>query len=186
MPASHQNIKLSPGRHRTPDDGACVMELASMLAGEPFSDRPASVCPVIAAFLRSYNDHADDAARQGLYRCAALVIATRAGAEIERQRAKRCLDWARATCDPPPMRVRILHRLFKAQGPDVDGVYAARAAVATTQPDMHARVLALIEQLVALGRPVVAARVEDRGRPVSRPSRDTNPRSADTSAHIRA
>jgi len=48
MPANHQTIKLSKGRHRGPEDGACAMELASMLAGEPFSDHPDSVCPVIA------------------------------------------------------------------------------------------------------------------------------------------
>jgi hypothetical protein len=53
---SHQIVQLSDGSHRSPDDGGCVMELASMLAGEPFTDRPASVCPVIAAFLRTYND----------------------------------------------------------------------------------------------------------------------------------
>jgi len=185
MPASHQNIKLSPGRHRTPDDGACVMELASLLAGEPFSDRPASVCPVIAAFLRSYNDHADDTARQGLYRCAALAIGTQADAETERRRAKRCLDWARATCSPPPLRVRILHRLLKAQGPDVDGVYAARAAVATAQPGTHARVLALVDELVALWRPRVAG-PEHRRRRVSQPSSDTSPRTGGTFARIRA
>jgi hypothetical protein len=51
--ASYQTVRLSAGRHRSPDDGACVMELASMLAGEPFSDRPATVCPVIAGFLGS-------------------------------------------------------------------------------------------------------------------------------------
>ena len=27
-----------------------------MLAGEPFTDQPESVCPVIASFLRAYND----------------------------------------------------------------------------------------------------------------------------------
>jgi hypothetical protein len=66
----HQTVRLSPGRHRSPDDGACVMELASMLADEPFSDRPRSVCPVIAAFLRSYNDGLDDERRRDLYRFA--------------------------------------------------------------------------------------------------------------------
>ena len=29
-----------------------------MLAGEPFSDHPESVCPVIGSFLRAYNDMA--------------------------------------------------------------------------------------------------------------------------------
>jgi hypothetical protein len=38
-PVSHQTIKLSKGKHRAPEDGACVMELASMLAGESFTDR---------------------------------------------------------------------------------------------------------------------------------------------------
>jgi hypothetical protein len=45
-PVTHQTIKLSKGKHASPGDGACVMELASMLAAEPFSDHPA-VCPVI-------------------------------------------------------------------------------------------------------------------------------------------
>ena len=35
-----------------------------MLAGEPFSDQPASVCPVIGSFLRAYNDSIDDGRRQ--------------------------------------------------------------------------------------------------------------------------
>lgn len=32
---------LSPGRHRSPRRGACFMEFASYLAGEPWSDHPA-------------------------------------------------------------------------------------------------------------------------------------------------
>jgi hypothetical protein len=59
-PVSYQTIKLSKGKHTDPQDGACVMELASMLAGEPFTDHPASVCPVIGSFLRSYNDSITD------------------------------------------------------------------------------------------------------------------------------
>jgi len=34
------------------------------------------------------------------------------------------------TCVAPPLRVRVLHRLLGCQGPDIDGVYAARAAAA--------------------------------------------------------
>ena len=33
-----------------------------MLAGDPFSDHPPSVCPVIGSFLRAYNDRVNDAA----------------------------------------------------------------------------------------------------------------------------
>ena len=81
-PVSHQTIKLSPGKHYSPDDGACVMELASMLAGEPFNDHPASVCPVLGSVLRSYNDSVDDDARQDLYAYAARVVGTRADADL--------------------------------------------------------------------------------------------------------
>lgn len=50
QPASHQTARLSAGKHRSPQDGVCVMELASMLAGGPFT---AAVSPMIAAFLRA-------------------------------------------------------------------------------------------------------------------------------------
>ena len=52
-PVTHQTIKLSKGKHTSKDDGACFMELASMLADEPFSEHPAAVCPVIGALLRA-------------------------------------------------------------------------------------------------------------------------------------
>ena len=67
---SHQTVRLRRGKHASPEKGVCVMELASMLAGEPFSDRPQAVCPVIGAYLRSYNDVVDDERRQDLYRYA--------------------------------------------------------------------------------------------------------------------
>ena len=63
-PATHQTIKLSKGKHSSPESGACVMELASMLAGEQFTDHPWSVCPVVGSFLRAYNDAIDDDRRQ--------------------------------------------------------------------------------------------------------------------------
>ena len=48
-----------------------------MLAGEPFSDHPHSVCPVIGSFLRAYNDRIDDRRRQDLYAYAAAVVGSR-------------------------------------------------------------------------------------------------------------
>jgi hypothetical protein len=148
---SHQTIRLSAGRHRGPEHGACVMELVSMLAGGPFSDHPPSVSAVIAAFLRSYNDHVDDERRQDLYRYAARVSDTRAGADVERRRSQICLAWAHACCHRPELRVRILHLLLRyCQGPDVHGAYAARAAVLT--PGAHPRALALLDELIDIGR----------------------------------
>lgn len=76
------------------------MELASMLAGEPFSDHPRSVCPVIGAFLRAYNDRLDDSRRQDLYAYAAKVVGTRTRVEVERQRAQMCRAWVRRMKGP--------------------------------------------------------------------------------------
>jgi hypothetical protein len=61
---------LSPGKHRTPRAGACFMELASLLAGERWSDHPTCTHPLLAALARHVNDHTSDAGRQ---RLAALV-----------------------------------------------------------------------------------------------------------------
>src|SRR5437868_2797789 len=93
-PATYQTIKLSKGKHASPEDGACVMELASMLAGEPFTDHPASVCPVVGSFLRAYNDSVDDERRQDLYAYAAQVVGSRASVSVQRERAERLAEWA--------------------------------------------------------------------------------------------
>src|SRR4051812_14475069 len=70
------------------------MELASMLAHEPFSDRPPSVSPTIGAFLRTYNDGLDDERRQDLYAVAAAVVGSARGRGIERRRINACLSFA--------------------------------------------------------------------------------------------
>src|SRR5437588_2934141 len=74
---SFQTIRLTRGRHMSPHDGACVMELASMLADERFTDHPSSVCPVVAMVLRAYNDGIDDERRQDLYAHASATVGTR-------------------------------------------------------------------------------------------------------------
>ena len=61
---------LSRGRHRSPRQGACFMELASYLAGERWSAYPACTHPLLAALARDVNDHTGDA---GLARIAELV-----------------------------------------------------------------------------------------------------------------
>src|SRR3954451_9168731 len=68
------SLRLDPGTHRSPGDGVCLLELTSILAREEFSDRPACVCTVIAAFLRSWNDRSSHAGRQRLRPYAKRVI----------------------------------------------------------------------------------------------------------------
>jgi hypothetical protein len=94
---SHQTVRLSHGRHASPEHGMCVMELASVLAGEPFSDHPHSVSPVIATALRAYNDHVDDSRRQGLIAIAAQAVGTRGCWRVERELSERIRRWAAGT-----------------------------------------------------------------------------------------
>ncbi len=154
--ATHQTLRLSRGSHRSPRDGACVVELASLLAGEPFSDHPASVCPMIAAFLRVYNDLIDDVRRQDLYRYAAAAVGTRGPHELRAARARRAVAWATAAYD----RGGRLHRWFSEPAPDFDadpaevpeaaGRYAAYAATLDRR-DRHDVALSFLDELIALG-----------------------------------
>lgn len=57
---------LSRGKHRSPKKGACFMELASFLAGEPWSDHPRCTHPLLASLARDINDHVGDHARGSL------------------------------------------------------------------------------------------------------------------------
>jgi hypothetical protein len=176
-PVTHQTIKLSKGKHNSPEEGACVMELASMLAGEPFSDHPASVCPVIGSFLRAYNDSIDDDRRQDLYAYAARVVGSRASADAQRARADCLAGWAadlrrhrwRRSFLPSRMRNLGLHRQ-----PPVHalGTYAVHA-ISKHDHQTHAAALALIDQLLAIGsseqRPAARAEVSSPEQPVSTP-----------------
>lgn len=163
--ASHQTIRLSKGKHAAPTEGACVMELASMLAGEPFSDRPASACPVVGGFLRAYNDRLDDERRQDLYRYAAEVVGTRGSAEVERARERRCLEWAD---DRKRERARPLRWVTRASpavvdrrlGLDAAGTFAARSIRRHTDRT-HAAALALIDELIAMGPHGPASAADD-------------------------
>jgi hypothetical protein len=54
---------LSRGKHRNPRKGACFMEMASVLANEPWSDRPQCTHPLLAQLARLVNDHTSDGRR---------------------------------------------------------------------------------------------------------------------------
>ncbi len=60
--ARFDTLPLLHGSH-SPDSKFCVMEAVAYVAGEPWSDSPECVSPVIAAFLRSWNDSMPDAER---------------------------------------------------------------------------------------------------------------------------
>src|SRR5829696_4141097 len=103
-------VRLEPGRHRSPNDGVCVVELASLLGGEKFTDRPKCVCPVIGSFLRSWNDGVGYADRQRLKPYASLVVGTGGYRRISRIRRDICLSYTGAELDRGPLR-RVVTRL---------------------------------------------------------------------------
>jgi hypothetical protein len=85
--------QLSRGRHRSAKTGACFMEFASYLAGEPWSDHPQCTDPLLSHLARAVNDQLSDARRgeiapdiprviglRGDHRILAPVIALRAAA----------------------------------------------------------------------------------------------------------
>jgi hypothetical protein len=54
---------LARGKHLAPEDGVCVMEYVSILAGERFSDRPRCTDPGLALLAQMVNDAVSDAGR---------------------------------------------------------------------------------------------------------------------------
>ena len=157
-PISHQTIKLTRGRHSSAEHGACVMELASMLAGESFNDHPRSVSRPIASFLRGYNDLLDDSRRADLYRYAAQTVGTVGSPEIEAARIARLLAWGDECWRQRSARSLLerlrLRRAYKERSgdPEPAGTFAVHAIGKVTE-ETHAAALALVDQLLAVTSP---------------------------------
>jgi hypothetical protein len=137
-----------------------VVELASLIAHEEFSDRPRCVCPVIGAFLRGLNDRAPYAQRQRLSPYAGRIVGSRGDRGLTRERRDICLRWAGADLSHGAMRrlwsraaTRVRIAIFCGPGAAVRpnegaGDYAAR--VATARGDMDSA-FGLLEALLAAG-----------------------------------
>ena len=59
-------LQLTRGTHGDPEGGLCLMEAVAYLTGEPHSDRPECVSPVLGSWGRAINDAMPDARRQEL------------------------------------------------------------------------------------------------------------------------
>ncbi|HET6870631.1 MAG TPA: hypothetical protein VFH80_32270 [Solirubrobacteraceae bacterium] len=175
-PATHQTVRLSRGRHSSPDRGACVMELASMLDSGPFTDHPRSVCPVIAAFLRNYNDWVDDRRRQDLYAYAAKTVGSRSSRTVEEARTRRLMKWAAQLEQRRVKRLPIGCRPWVNPSDPEPGDVASWVvyAIARQKDHPHEEVLLMIDELLEIGRTRRAgrARIGD-GHPPTPPERVT-------------
>jgi hypothetical protein len=168
---THQTTKLSRGKHHSPDEGACVMELASMLAGEEFSDHPASVCPVIGALLRAHNDSIDEEHRQDLYAYASKVVGSRSRGPVQNARAARLSEWGERIRQREgdrahlPWWKRALTRVLRVMFVDTPGPAFYRLTV--HNDDTYAEVLELVDELLTI-RPHRSDRGPSLARGVSR------------------
>ena len=101
-------IRLEHGAHPEPNGelAACAMELASWLAGEPWSDHPSCACPVIGAFMRAWNDALPDAERNELLLpLIPRLVGTRGSDALAERRSLMAADWLVRTHTPAWLRL---------------------------------------------------------------------------------
>jgi hypothetical protein len=89
-------LRLGIGCH-LPGDRMCVMEAAAYIAGESWTDDPACVSPVIAQFLRTWNDSLGTDDRQQLRQWIVPVIGTASTPDVELARSYLASDWLART-----------------------------------------------------------------------------------------
>ena len=157
-----ESLRLDPGAHESPRHGVCIVELASVIADEPFSDRPDCVCEVVAAFLRSWNDRSSHAERQRLIPYARRIVGSRASPRVTRLRRDVCLTWSGADLTGSvvsriawrlAMRARILLLYGLRPALHVNegaGELAARSVFGRHDPETALR---LVSTLISVGAP---------------------------------
>jgi hypothetical protein len=87
-------VVLKSGAHSSPEDGACLLEVVSLFAGENFGDSPACVDPILAQFGRAWNDGMrSDAERAQLKQYITRLPGTNKGSPLAQKRGWMALDW---------------------------------------------------------------------------------------------
>lgn len=124
---------LKSGSHAGPTSGASVLEAASYVAGELWSNHPKCVSRVIGDFLRNWNDNlpTDEDRDRLLKPLIPIIINTRFSTWApEEQRSHLALDWLIRTFLPPCLRLAKLNHHAAAVAnlaPIVDAATAAAA-----------------------------------------------------------
>lgn len=193
-PHPERRPQLRAGWHLGPDDGTCLMEHVSQLAGVKFTDTPRCTDPLLAALAQLVNDAVSDRTRPQLLRFAhqlagrprggrgsapAIVLAVLEPA-LEHSSRKRHLrrHQARArrrvaaTRDGRSSDVlgRLVDEVYR-RGPARHALMSAVRAAAETQPDSaRDRLLnSMLETAIAIAGP---ARTSVATGPDARPDHD--------------
>lgn len=172
---------LRAGWHLGPDDGTCLMEHVSQVAGLKFTDTPRCTDPLLAALAQLVNDAVSDRGRPQLLSFArqlasrpragtgsapAIVLAV-LGPALERRPARRDLQRhqararrraAAASRSGGGIRARLLDELYR-RGPARHALMSAVRAAAAVQPDSaRDRLLSsMLDAAIAVVRPGQAA-----------------------------
>lgn len=132
---------LSRGQHRRPKNGACFMEMASVLAGEKWSDHPPCTHPLLAEVARLVNDHTSDRYRSQLAVLVPSVVGLRCPAEDVRWTVGLTAAVASYAVNRVPQRTQralaagllTVQRAARARGltevPGTEGIATALASV---------------------------------------------------------
>lgn len=83
-----EKFKLDSGNHAKLEDGACIMEMVSYFADEPWSDHPKCACETLTSYAIRLNDRLDDKTRQKLKPLIPFLINTRADRDTRLLRAR--------------------------------------------------------------------------------------------------
>jgi hypothetical protein len=104
---------ISRGRHLEPEDGGCIMEIVSLLAGERWSDAPRCTHPLLAAVARLVNDEVGDDTRQHLMELVPDLVGAVGDGPATSPAIVRACARAGLTVDPSSRRLR--HALATAE-----------------------------------------------------------------------
>jgi hypothetical protein len=141
-------VRLTRGRHHSPEHGACIAELVSMLAEEPFSDHPGTACPAVMAFLRGYNDSVGEEPRQELFALAVDLLGTRGDDTLAARRMERISEFATRHGARSPMFRWSMGPFAPSLSCRCETAGAAVARRCGESPEAHARVRAFVRELI--------------------------------------
>jgi hypothetical protein len=139
--------RLEHGKHQE-NSGMCVMEAVSYVAGEPWSDHPQCVSPVIAQFCRSWNDAlpTDEDRTRLLAPLIAEMIGTRTTDDDDVTRSWMVLDWLVRVYTPAWLRAAGLTQEVQALES------CARIVDATTADTAQPAIVAALDAAGAAAR----------------------------------
>jgi hypothetical protein len=143
---------LAYGTHASPQDGRCAMEWVSYLAGEPHSDQPICVSPVLRAMCIALNDGLEQNPRQRLRPYLTRTIGTSQDG-FDPQRGWMAMDWLVRIYTPAWLHLAGL-------APAAEGL---QGAAQITNPESLTGVLELLE---AARRDARSARARAFGSPL--------------------